>query len=314
MDEGKQFIPLLSKSGFSYQRMCSFKIQKAGFEVVAEEFPVSTITNTNDLSVKHLATHSAIDILARKSFGNVVIYLNVECKSVDEINKSGGDRARWIFISSNQESQKGFRVDKIRVSEAVYDSTEPSQLINRPVVNLTMVHVCNSHEFPLATQVVRIKPTSGSNKGIVIDDNQENKNLIHKACEQAAIAESYLFWKQTNFVENYFEKKSIRTGVNIFFIPIVVTNQELYISSITKDKVNYASDFINDEAWNVKKVEELVYNFALSPVLQKELKDKVAPYKTIDALTQNIVFINTNQINNFLENITKSINFNKSRS
>jgi len=271
-------------------------MERYGFDELHEEFPVTTLRSSSDENTRHVAQSSTLDIFAiKKISSNIVLHLIVECKYVKK-----EDESKRYFIAQDHKSY-GFRIDNYHTKPNIESSGDS----NKYDVTPGCQRICRDIELSTAINSCLVIPNKHDKPGHV---KEESPSFFYQACKQVAIAENYVFWHTYDYAVRSLKKDySLDENYHIYFIPIIITNEELNVVSIKSDKVDISKDTIDLNAWDYSRTTKLIYDFALPSFLQRSMDANLPPRRSLSALTLSILVLNPNEINDIINQIISSI-------
>jgi hypothetical protein len=252
----------LAIHGDFFQQRCLSEVQQSGWEVLAEEFPISSYRS-----------YGSLDIWAALSRSGKGMNLLIECK------KSHPDYRKWIFLSKPGPSSLSFpvakmRKDSLKLSDPKIDPYKSRQLANleaavEPNISTGFIDVeqgrmgidtyaYGAREIKLDADIKRIVQSYEEANRIRERPPQER---IYHGCHQLSLAIKSVMLEELRLMEKH---TYIGIPDHKVFIPILVTNAELVSCFVDTTGIDlHTGEIQREDAVRFTQVDELAYHFPL---------------------------------------------------
>ncbi|MCW4043621.1 MAG: hypothetical protein NWE90_07860 [Candidatus Bathyarchaeota archaeon] len=258
----------LSVHGDFFQQFCLNKVRESGWQILAEEYPISSTL-----------TYGSLDIWAASAISGDGVNLLIECK------KSHPKYKRWIFMSKPAGTRLCFPTIKMRKSslkdsdpkidpykkrqlEKTFDSDpaiEPNIRTDIFDTNENDLKWLGIDTFAYGAHEIKI---DASNDVIIKSYEKANRTRerppherIYHGCHQLSLATKSIMIEELRLME---KQTYVSIPMPKIFISILVTNAELVSCEFDPEEVDPSTgEPLNEDAVRFTQVKRLAYHFPL---------------------------------------------------
>lgn len=236
----------------------------------------------------------SIDVYAGKIFSSD----NLELRLVIETKSRNPDYVDWCFI---QQIKK--RNEKMRVIKRSINDTGETNLIKVDETTLRTNKIYVQYEkFDLQFLKNDVSDFATALKKV---ESKTKKNEVDESTRQ--VLKGLYGTVNDEVIHQVISGDDYDSHKKIIYIPIVVTNANLFLVEYDINNIDSETGYIN--SINFKSVDSIIYEYPTPKTIQypEPLNDALTPLNTKHVLKSQVLIMNPKGFSNFLEQIESSL-------
>lgn len=289
LEDKNEIINAINREGIFFRKAVLTKFEELSWKCEVE-YPYSL-----QKFLEEKRASKSIDIFANRRFGNPD---NVEIKLIIECKRSYGPKNKWIFFKYKDDAFYTWKTEIPQGSGCLFDYFSRF----------------SQKKFPICYDQIVLKQSNKSQGENLSPDLKRDGTQIYQASAEVAHA---LYGIQSNYTEifnkigsdlwqHYFR----HVFRNYWFLPIVVTNAEMFVSEFKISKNTLEDGNIKEKDFNLSSLPWLVYEYPLPHYLQIQEDQNYndnRPFNDSQYIRKMpIIFLNSMKIKDFLKIIYSS--------